>query len=270
MQTLNELPHELEIFRENIVDSLQQYNKLVCIPGEPSLFDSKLVGQPYWPQVLRYPMDNDDKPMKLLAQINFSDMPKLFPFPEQGILQIFLSVEDDFYGINFDDLTKQNGFRVVYHDEPVIHLNQLVSVFSYLTLFDHSRFPVTREIKLGFEEAQEPISVEDYRAIEVFRRQSLQKRSVPSPVHTYKLRKLYNKLFPPNGHKIGGYPYFTLSDPRGIRKSYHCKDLLLMQIDSDPNKGICFGDRGTAHFFISSKDLINRDFSNVLYNWDGH
>jgi len=29
-----------------------------------------------------------------------------------------------------------------------------------------------------------------------------------------------------------------------------------------------WGDAGVANFFINSADLINKDFSRVMYNWD--
>ena len=43
-------------------------------------------------------------------------------------------------------------------------------------------------------------------------------------------------------------------------------DTLLLQIDSDDY--ILWGDCGIGNFFIPKKSLIEKDFSNVLYNWD--
>ena len=40
--------------------------------------------------------------MKLLAQINFGQLPKLKDYPETGLLQVFISVHDDLYGMNID------------------------------------------------------------------------------------------------------------------------------------------------------------------------
>ena len=54
-------------------------------------------------------------------------------------------------------------------------------------------------------------------------------------------------------------------------------DLLLFQMDSefltDGNGNqtgveILWGDMGIANFFIRAEDLLRRDFSRVLYNWD--
>ncbi|MGN1033047.1 MAG: DUF1963 domain-containing protein, partial [Intestinibacter sp.] len=73
-----------------------------------------------------------------------------------------------------------------------------------------------------------------------------------------------------DGIKIGGYPFFTQEDPREY--DYGGYNTLLLQIDSidddDEDIHIMWGDSGVGNFFISAEDLKNRDFSNVLYNWD--
>ena len=72
------------------------------------------------------------------------------------------------------------------------------------------------------------------------------------------------------GNKIGGYPYFTQSDPREY-DGLDVYDTLLLQIDSmdDYENGyIMWGDGGVCNFFINREKLKNLDFSDVLYNWD--
>ena len=41
-----------------------------------------------------------------------------------------------------------------------------------------------------------------------------------------------------------------------------------MDSDHSSDVDIMWGDVGVANFFIRLEDLKNRDFSNVLYNWD--
>jgi uncharacterized protein YwqG len=36
----------------------------------------------------------------------------------------------------------------------------------------------------------------------------------------------------------------------------------------DDEANIMFGDAGVANFFIKEEDLRNRNFRDVLYNWD--
>ncbi len=66
----------------------------------------------------------------------------------------------------------------------------------------------------------------------------------------------------PWGHRLGGYPGFTQSDPRPPEDPR----ILLVQIDSD--EGLMWGDNGIANWFITPDELVRRDFSNVLFNWD--
>lgn len=63
--------------------------------------------------------------MKLLAQLNFEEIPKLGYLPEEGILQFFIAAEDDLMGINFDDMTDQANFKILYHSE-IISDNELL------------------------------------------------------------------------------------------------------------------------------------------------
>lgn len=67
---------------------------------------------------------------------------------------------------------------------------------------------------------------------------------------------------------MGDILFFTQEDPRGNEKSYAEHEILLLQIDSEDEKGIMWGDSGVANFFISKEDLLNLNFSNVIYNWD--
>ena len=67
-------------------------------------------------------------------------------------------------------------------------------------------------------------------------------------------------------HKMLGYAFFTQEDPR-YEKKYENYDTLLFQLDSEGNY-LIWGDLGIANFFIQKKDLEERNFSNVLYNWD--
>ncbi|MFP3813195.1 DUF1963 domain-containing protein, partial [Bacillus sp. SIMBA_005] len=70
------------------------------------------------------------------------------------------------------------------------------------------------------------------------------------------------------GHKIGGYPFFTQDDPRAYG-DYNDSTTLLLQIDSEGDH-ILWGDCGVGNFFITEEELKNKDFSQVVYNWDCH
>ena len=67
---------------------------------------------------------------------------------------------------------------------------------------------------------------------------------------------------------MGGYPNFTQNDPRSYNKDQQNKTIMLMQIDSDLDNDIMWGDMGIANFFITPEDLAAENFDNVLYTWD--
>ena len=67
-------------------------------------------------------------------------------------------------------------------------------------------------------------------------------------------------------HKMLGYSFFTQEDPR-YNEKYKDYDVLLFQIDSE-GKYLMWGDCGIGNFFITKEGLNEKDFSNVLYNWD--
>ncbi len=62
------------------------------------------------------------------------------------------------------------------------------------------------------------------------------------------------------GHKIGGYPFFTQTDPREWEEKYQQHDILLLQIDTDDSLNIMWGDSGVANFFIKKRRFVNSKF----------
>ena len=71
--------------------------------------------------------------------------------------------------------------------------------------------------------------------------------------------------------KMLGYPSFCQEDPRGnIYFNYKKYDTVLLQIDSEDENVAMWGDVGQCTFFINKKDLINKKFTDVLFNFDCH
>ena len=82
-------------------------------------------------------------------------------------------------------------------------------------------------------------------------------------------RNSYKTDFQESLHQIGGYPFFAQDDPRTHEPWLHY-EVLLFQLDSHDAMGVQWGDFGIGNFFIKRSDLLKRDFSRVLYNWDCH
>lgn len=233
--------------------STQPYISISAIPDENlSLTQSKFGGLPYLPKDMSYPTANG-KYLYLLAQLNFSEIPYLSPYPEKGILQFYLA-DDDIYGINSNDPVTQSGFRVIYFPD-IDHANAQDD-FSFLPPTLHS--PLSKKSYwLAFEAGQMPVIYPDYRFDGYFKE-----------INDDAVIEAYIDKYHVPGHRIGGYAYFTQSDPRGYTQKCSDMEMLLLQIDSDEN--IYWGDMGVANFFISKDDLLKRDFSRVMYNWDCH
>ena len=93
------------------------YFKLVVNEGRtPGLTDTKLGGLPYWPAGKPYPETKKGMKLMLLAQLDLADFGGDERLPGRGLLQFFIDSDDDCSGLDFDDGTNQNGFRVVWHE----------------------------------------------------------------------------------------------------------------------------------------------------------
>lgn len=219
------------------------------------LWQSKVGGLPYLPKNHEYPTDPDGKPLSLLVQINFEDVPKLDMFPEKGILQIYLGDADDYLcGINYEDRTDQSYFRVLYFPEVIYDKDALITDFEFLPKDDY--YIPLGAVPIEFDLKYEPISAPDYW----FEQTVFGAREDKDD----KLAKIYWEKFRGSGSKIGGYPDFVQSDPRDGEDGED-EFILLMQFDGgfDIN---AWGD-GFGNFFIRKSDLQRRDFSKVLYDW---
>lgn len=269
-----EMMHLIKENVEKVLKLLQEKTtkevvKIKAIKGETGLLDSKFSGMPYLPQGFEYPED-DNGPLKLLAQINFAQMPYIKGFPIEGILQFYVGC-DDLYGAEFDEPTRQTGFRVVYHKVVEGDLSKLQQAPSFENL-EEDCFPILeKDLKLTFTKEEEYISLDDWRFEEMFI-EEYNKLSDEPIEKIYDLPDtIYNELCEgrTQGHRVGGYPFFTQYDPREGNVELEGHTVLLFQMDTDNKEnGIMFGDSGVCNFFIREEDLKNYDFSNVIYNWD--
>lgn len=261
-----EFPDELLLCKENIQATIKPFIEIKTQPGDDlQLWQSKFGGDPYFPLGLQYPKDARRKAMVLLAQINFSETPTLKSFPEKGVLQFYISGEDDLFGADLDNLANQANFRVFYFPDVIEDETQLVTDFDFVRRYDAC--PIDKQSALIFNVQQALIPTSDYQfKSKIFNLNPEDKRELYGMQAEF--YEAYDKLFLSAGHKLGGYPYFTQSDPRYADQYQNGEYMLLFQMDTDNGAGIMWGDCGVANFFISEKDLANKDFSKVLYHWD--
>lgn len=235
---------------------------------QPSIFDSKFGGLPYLGKDDQVPVNSENKQLRLLAQINLNDLPDN-EYLKQGILQFWI-LNDDLYGLDFDDQLSQAGSRVIYY--PVIDETVTESEIraKYQPYQEADYFPIEGELKLKFTSQIDYLSINDFNFGEAF--VEMWNKMYPDQLLNsyYDLpdEVLYADEFNGYGHKLFGYPTFTQEDPRSTGE--YDDYILLLQIDSIglDNNEIMWGDSGVCNFFITKEDLLNKDFSKVLYNWD--
>ena len=250
--------------------------KLTLQPEGPcGLLDSKVGGLPYWDPALPYPTDSQGNKMTLLAQLNFAQLGTEDPLPAQGLLQFFIG-QDDVFGIDFDQPDSQKDFRVVYHPEPdpALTLEQIRALDLPTHVEADCCTPVFQEAVFTAEKTVGYMGPEDGRFEALFREavravtgEDIGEQNAYQYLGDADCRCLNDQLNN-TGHRLLGYPFFTQYDPREPDSPY---DTLLFQLDSDMidrKDLVLWGDCGVGNFFINREDLLRRDFSRILYNWD--
>ena len=217
------------------------------------------------------PLDREGNRMFLLAAIWCSEVRGVPDFPERGVLRFYIS-GNDYYGLDIDKPNVQNDFRVLY-DEDEDKFDG--SLRDDPELPDH--FTVKHVYPVRLSPAMGSILSSDYRFNEAMnaalKKAGLEKGEFDLSDEEYDLIYDENSY---GGHRIGGYPCFTQDDPRDVGDSLQKYDTLLLQIvshtmpdeDGKEEDLIMFGDSGGCQFFIPREKLRERDFSDVLYNWD--
>lgn len=240
----------------------------------PGLCDSKFGGVPYWDAAKEYPVDHAGNKLVLLAQINLEQLEQNEMFPDKGMLQFFICI-DDVYGLDFDEPDTMSQVCVIYHesiDESITKDDILkMDIPTTCDLQNDEYSPLCGELAISIEKQEICMGVCDYRFEKLYAKEAIGNESDACNLYEALNDEEFDMLSERNsGHWLLGYPYFTQEDPRGWKENLHYYDTLLLQMDSEMEDSyeIMWGDMGVANFFINSEDLKNKDFSKILYNWD--
>lgn len=257
------LPKALEPWRDALLDARAPCVRVTAQKQADALpWQSKTGGMPYLPKGDEWPLSRENgKPLFFLAQLNFAEIPPLDPFPRQGILQFFIG-DDDLYGMNFDNGEDPVNFRVSYYPNPILDASALQNLpelvereYEYMPHHPDECYP------LRFELTDMLLPATDYRFSERFGADFFARFGDDE----WDLLDEYARIVNAQGHRIGGYAYFTQDDPRSPADPM----LLLFQLDSDQSMDLMWGDMGVGHFFIREQDLKTLRFDRTLYDWDG-
>ena len=253
------------------------FAKIKLVEDKLKITDSKIVGLPYLPKGAEFPKAPNGEEMLMIAQINCEDLKGLKDFPQKGILQFFVFDDDDaMFGLDFDNPTVQDTFRVIYYDEieEFYDEKELENIYkphnyeeSFLTNNNES-YKIKFELRTEKERFEEAI----YNVFDKL----CKEKNLEQHQEDWLYRKILNieMEYSEEPHsQCDGFAFFTQSDPREFEEKYKKYDTVLFQLDSEydentKNWKVCIGDAGVLNFFINREKLKNKDFTEILYNWD--
>jgi Domain of unknown function (DUF1963) len=213
--------------------------------------------------------------------------------PQSGLLQFFIRADDN-YGMNDRDF-RGSGFRVVYHADltadvscwhhrPPTGTSNCTATAERMTtsflplgtradeLLTTYGIPITSFVR----QDNVPPSRNDYR-IETSTRSLLTGQpdrgtASSSSSSSFAFEQWYEERIIPLDHEssdaaawLGGHPRWSQGD---IRTHYPNEQYEALVSFASDGEIFQWGDMGDATFLIKEKDLLQHNFTNMLYSWD--
>jgi len=266
-----------------IIEEIKKNNSRECINivieenNSLNLTDSKFGGLPYISTDSDTPKDSNGNQLALLAQINCSDLPENDLYPKEGLLQFWISRNNEC------GLGNKKDYCVKYikNIENNITKESILNKYKLLDEENSEEYsPFSKKntsFALKFEKGISTITSTDF----LF--EDIALKTIHELFPDENIEDLYDdlerdvfdtlfKAFSGVDHAIGAYPTFTQWDPRNPEEK-DAYGITLLQVESywnnDSNSsGIMWGDSGVANFFINKEKLESLDFEDVLFNWD--
>lgn len=266
-----------EFKQEALLDAIRI--KLSSAPAI-EITQSKVGGLFYLPKSATIPTNSKGEQLMFLAQINCEELSKNSIYPAKGIMQFWIFGGDYDMGNNYDNLCSDENKRVIYYPtiEEHYHLEELVAMYKPKENEDGELItPICTDepLSMSFQLEKQWRLVSDFRFEDAF----IEKWNAHFPdkriEEFWQLDEdlseiVYEMLDIKEYSQIGGYGYFTQTDPR-MYESLSDYTEILFQLDSydegDEYK-VLWGDYGVGSFFATKEQLKNLDFANCLYNWD--
>ena len=253
------IPEQLQMVRSFLLQSSAEFLELA--PKQASFSQTaSLFGQiGYVPHEMHIPRDILDKKMLLLAQINFSQLHAPAPFPQQGLVQFYVSANCILTKQHFQGVLSQNNFKVIYIEQP----DETICTDTKMNPLPEMLFPIEQTLHLTANNVSEPVSKFDYRFHHFIPKEKVTQSEQDE---NYSFDDIYLQYYSGAQHKVGGYAYFIQGDLRRHALKLQHYDTLLLQIISDDSQGIMWGDSGVIKFFINYYDLVNLKFErSIMY-----
>ena len=275
MITLEDINKVIEKFKND--NTRECINIAIEENDKVGVTDSKFGGVPYISGDSNIPKDSNDAQLALLAQINCAELPENVLYPKEGLLQFWISRNNNFGLDNKDDYC----VRFIKDIDKNITEEDILNKY---TMLDEERddeySPFNKKntsFALKFEKGMSTITSNDFQfeGIALTTIKELFPNEDIKDLYDDLERDIFDTLFKAfNGvdHAISAYPTFTQWDPRNPDKP-DAYGISLLQIESnfsnDSNDAeIMWGDSGVANFFINNDKLKNLDFEDILFYWD--
>ena len=215
---------------------------------------SKFGGCPDVPNSFQWPMDDDGRPLSLLLQLNCSD---LAPYDKEHILPTMGHLYF-FYELSVQDWKEtDDNVRVVYSEAANSELHRMPYPDK---LEEDYRL---KEVPLLFSSKKSYPTYDDYINLPSINHDNME------PVEEYDVA--LEKLQPETdgGDVVGTMLGYADIIQNGIVDNLDDNVLLLQifSIESEKVDELMFGDCGTLYFYISRKDLKNKRFDRVKFDW---
>ncbi|MFZ1042369.1 MAG: YwqG family protein [Anaerolineales bacterium] len=278
-ESINELilqygpPRLIPAIQDNVRESLILRTRQVSEEQLP-LGRTKIGGRPDLPNHIHWPTWQD-KPLSFIAQINLADLPKyefLNTLPSEGILSFFYSAEQETWGYNPKD---KGSWRVIYLEDKGLQRQNCPSNFpnegkyeNCTVEFHHSVTIPNLEspyIDLEYgkskrEEIDQYINLKDHLQ-EFLGEGNRINRFLGHPEQQQNDMQIECQLVSHGLYLGDGSGH---DDPKAKELSAGAKDWeLLLQIDSDDNAKMMWGDVGCIYYWIQREDLQLRNFDSA-------
>ncbi len=221
-----------------VLNSEQTYFKL-NIENKNNVFaqDSRLFGG----SCFDCPKDKNNQDMYFIAQINFEDIKYSDLFPQNGILQFFYSTVNN---NSFVDIESKIVYRETFYE---------------------NKEPIDGSYRLSFNRGSQFCPVVDKYGSSFYYNSFIQNLS-EKELDIFENTEEFNSF----GSKVGGYPAFYNKDFREEEYDFDNPLILLLQLDCNKSSELnsFFKEISIANWFIRKNDLLNKDFSKIIYNFE--